>query len=350
MSAGGDSTAASRGGANAPPFLRQGSRRTGSRPVWVLIGLVGLGFAALGSALLSGSVSVGWNEIVSGLRGEAVPAFDIVWHLRAPRAAAAFGTGAALAMAGGLMQVLLRNPLADPYVLGASGGAAVMALGGMMAGLALPGQQMLAFAGAVFSVALVFQLGRGDGSWSHGRLLLTGVVVAAGWGALITLLLALAPDAQLRGMLFWLIGDLSAAEAVWVPLAALALALLAALPLGRDLNLLARGELLAGTLGLSVGRLRWTVYGLASLLTAAAVTTAGAVGFVGLLVPHLTRLLLGTDHRLLLPASVLLGGAYLTLADTLARTLLAPRQLPVGAITALVGVPLFLLLLRRRST
>jgi iron complex transport system permease protein len=315
----------------------------------ILSALLGLALGTLVFALASGSVTISLTELWRVLfRDGAATASEIVWQLRLPRALAAFGTGACLALAGCLMQVLLRNPLADPYVLGVSGGAAVAALGGMVAGLALPGQQLLAFCGAMFSVALVFQLGRGDGSWSHGRLLLTGVVVAAGWGALITLLLALAPDAQLRGMLFWLIGDLSAAVDAWMTLAATGLVLLVALPLGRDLNLLARGELLATTLGLSVARLRWGVYGLASLLTAAAVTTAGAVGFVGLLIPHLLRLILGADHRLLVPASVLLGGAFLTLADTLARTLLAPRQLPVGAITALVGVPMFLLLLRRR--
>jgi len=338
-----------KGGAAAPPFLLRGRPALWLRPAWTLVALFVLGLAVLIYSLLAGSVAVDWQDLASGVFGETSPAGGVIWQLRAPRALAAFGTGAALAMAGCLMQVLLRNPLADPYVLGASGGAAVAALGGMIAGFGLPVQQVLAFAGAMFSVALVFQLGRGDGSWSHGRLLLTGVVVAAGWGALITLLLALAPDAQLRGMLFWLIGDLSAAESAWMPLSALTLALVAAWPLGRDLNLLARGERLASTLGLGVGRLRWMVYGLASLLTAAAVTTAGAVGFVGLLIPHLLRLALGADHRLLLPASVLLGGAYLTLADTLARTLLAPRQLPVGAITALVGVPLFLFLLRRRS-
>lgn len=337
------------GGAPAPLFLLAARRARRLRQLWLLFGLVLLGVAALGVALLSGSVALSATELWGALWAtEGTAAAEVVWQLRFPRALAAFGTGAALALAGCLMQVLLRNPLADPYVLGASGGAAVAALGGMLAGLGLPAQQALAFLGALFSVALVFQLGRGDGSWSHGRLLLTGVVVAAGWGALITLLLALAPDVQLRGMLFWLIGDLSAAEGGWFTALALLLALGVALPLGRDLNLLARGELLATTLGLGIARLRWLVYGLASLLTAAAVSTAGAVGFVGLLVPHLLRLALGSDHRLLLPASLLAGGAYLTLADTLARTLLAPRQLPVGALTALIGVPLFLVLLRRR--
>ncbi|KAB2839658.1 MAG: iron ABC transporter permease [Burkholderiales bacterium] len=312
----------------------------------VALALAGAGVLALALAL--GSVRLSASEVWQALlAGKGTVAGDIVWQLRLPRALAAFGTGAALALAGCLMQVLLRNPLADPYVLGASGGAAVAALGAMLLGFALPMQQAMAFIGALFSVALVFQLGRGDGSWSHGRLLLTGVVVAAGWGALITLLLALAPDAQLRGMLFWLIGDVSAAEGAWLTALAALLALGFSLPLGRDLNLLSRGELLATTLGLSVARLRWLVYALASLLTAAAVSTAGAVGFVGLLVPHLLRLGLGGDHRLLVPACLLGGGAYLTLADTLARTLLAPRQLPVGALTALVGVPLFLALLRR---
>jgi iron complex transport system permease protein len=178
---------------------------------------------------------------------------------------------------------------------------------------------------------------------------LTGVIVAAGWGAVVALLLALAPEGQLRGMLFWLIGDLSSPPAAWTPLVVLALALVVALPFARDLNALARGQSVAAALGVAIGSLPWLIFALAALLTAVAVTTAGAIGFVGLIVPHAVRLLIGNDQRTLLPASALAGGAMLLIADTLARQLVAPAQLPVGVVTALIGVPVFLVLLRREQ-
>jgi iron complex transport system permease protein len=197
------------------------------------------------------------------------------------------------------------------------------------------------------STAIVFGLARGRGPWSPTRLLLTGIVVAAGWGAVVALILSLAPEAQLRGMLFWLIGDLSAPPAAWSTLGALALAVAAALPFAGDLNALARGDTAAAALGVDVLRLPWLLFALSAFLTAAAVTTAGAIGFVGLIVPHAVRLVLGNDQRVLLPASALAGGALLLVADTLARQIAAPAQLPTGVITALIGVPTFLYLLRR---
>ena len=183
--------------------------------------------------------------------------------------------------------------------------------------------------------------------WTTTRLLLTGVVVAAGWGALIALLLTLAPDAQVKGMLFWLIGDLGGATVAAPALVTLAVALLGSLAFARDLNVLARGEEMAAALGVAVGRTTLVLCAVAAFATAAAVTTAGSVGFVGLVVPHGLRLVIGNDQRVLLPASVLTGGTLLLLADTLARTVAAPIQLPVGVITALVGVPVLLALLAR---
>ena len=271
----------------------------------------------------------------------------VVLELRLPRAVAALVTGALLAVAGCLMQVLLRNPLADPYVLGISGGAAVFALLGMSLGLTLLPVPLLAFAGAFLTMILVFVLARGQGPWSTTRVLLTGVVLAAGWGAVISLILALGPDASLRSMLFWLMGDLSyAGLSLWwlLPLLlGLALLWLRA----RSLNVMAGGELQAALLGESSRRRFWEIYIVASLLTALAVSIAGAIGFVGLIVPHLMRLIIGADHRRLLPAAALFGGAFLVVADTVARSALGPRQLPVGVLTALIGVPLFLLLLNR---
>jgi len=212
-------------------------------------------------------------------------------------------------------------------------------------GLGTPALHGAAFGGALLSMLLVFALAHGSGSWSSHRLLLTGIVVAAGWGALIGFLLAASPDQQLRGMLFWLMGDLSFAGTPHAGAAVLLGALVVVIALGRPLNILTHGAQTAAALGVPVPALRRLIYVLASLLTATAVTLAGNIGFVGLIVPHMLRLLGQRDHRILLPAAALLGGSLLVVADTLARSLFAPRQLPVGILTALIGVPLFLGLL-----
>ena len=314
----------------------------------VLGGLAGLALAALGFALLLGSAELPLADrlAVLGGGGDALSR-ALILELRLPRALAAFATGGLLAVAGALMQVLLRNPLADPYVLGLSGGAAVGALLAMLAGLGSALVSGSAFAGALTATLLVFGLAHGTGSWTPSRLLLTGVVVASGWGAVITLILSLSPARQLPGMLYWLMGDLAYARGPGVALLLLALVCLLVVPLGRSLNVLARGGLQAAALGVSVRQLEWLIYLLASLVTAVAVTTAGSIGFVGLVVPHMLRLALGNDQRLILPACALAGGTLLVLADTLARTVIAPEQLPVGVITALLGVPTFLYLLQR---
>jgi iron complex transport system permease protein len=321
---------------------------TRRRALLVILLLALIGLASLVVALAAGSLPVSAADVGRALLGDTSDvAAEVVRELRLPRAMAAFACGGLLALAGALMQVLLRNPLADPYVLGISGGASVGALSAMLFGLPLLLVNGGAFAGALAATLLVFGLARGDGSWTQTRLLLTGVIVAAGCGAAVALILSIAPENKLRGMLFWLMGDLSHAASPWPALAMLALGLLAALPFSRDLNLLARGDLTARALGVPVARLRGGVYVLAALATAAAVTTTGSVGFVGLIVPHLVRLSVGNDQRVLLPAAALAGGALLTLADTLARTIVAPQQLPVGVLTALIGVPVFLYLLTR---
>jgi len=316
---------------------------------WLLCAaLAGLILASLFAALTLGSVALDAQAFWQALSGQGGGLeATVVLELRLPRALSAFVTGGLLALAGALMQVLLRNPLADPYVLGVSGGAAVAALLAIMAGAGSVWLPAGAFAGALLSMLLVFGLAHGRGGWTTSRLLLTGVVLASGWSAVISFLLAIGPEQTLRSMLFWLMGDLS--EARWPGAAAVALifGLLVAMVLARSLNLLARGEIEAGMLGVAVGKLRVALFFLASLLTATAVTLAGSVGFVGLVVPHLLRLLIGGDHRLLLPASVAVGGSFLVLADTLARTVAAPQQLPVGVLSAFIGVPLFLYLLRR---
>jgi iron complex transport system permease protein len=321
---------------------------TRRRALLVILLLALLGLASLVVALAAGSLPVAPAELAAALLGAAEgTAANVVRELRLPRALAAFACGGLLALAGALMQVLLRNPLADPYVLGISGGASVGALAAMLFGLPLAFIHGGSFAGALAATLLVFGLARGDGSWTQTRLLLTGVIVAAGSGAAVALILSVAPEKELRGMLFWLMGDLAHAGSPWPALAMLALGILATLPFARDLNLLTRGDLAARSLGVPVLRLRGGAYLLASLATAVAVTTTGSVGFVGLVVPHLVRLAIGNDQRVLLPAAALAGGALLTLADTLARTVAAPQQLPVGVLTALIGVPVFLFLLTR---
>ena len=321
--------------------------------IWAALAV--LASAALALALASGSHAIAplqaWTLLFAP---DGSTAAEVVHRLRLPRALAAFGTGALLGLAGAWMQVLLRNPLADPYVLGVSGGAAFGALGALALGLGAASMYAGAFAGALATIVVVFALAHRD--LSHrasadtegaARLLLTGVMLAAGWAALVMLLLVLAPDVQLRGMLFWLAGDLGNVDTVAPPLVALVLLLALAVPQSRHLNALLRGPLVARTLGVNVVQLRRALYLQASLAAAVAVTTAGSIGFVGLVVPHALRLALGNDQRVLVPASALAGGALLLLADTAARTVLAPTQLPVGVVTALLGVPTFLWLLLR---
>jgi len=325
----------------AHPLLRRGL------PTLLLLALAAL--ASLLIATTQGSADIPLPRIWQLLWvNDGSSEYLIVHELRLERGLAAFAVGGLLALAGTLMQVLLRNPLGDPYVLGVSGGAASAVLGAMLLGLPAFWQTPLAFGGALLSMLLVFALARSS-RWTSNHLLLTGIVVAAGWSALISFVLSLSPPIRLPGMLFWLMGDLSDAPPPTIGLLVLLLGLLLGLAIARDLNLSSQGELRARALGVDTRRLLFLVYGLASLLTAVAVTLAGAVGFVGLVAPHLVRLLAGSDHRIVLPGAVLLGGALLTAADTLARTLIAPQQLPVGVLTALIGVPVFLFLLNRTA-
>ena len=314
------------------------------RPLVMLCALAALALLAGWLSLDTGSATVTLRE---ALRDPATPEARILWQLRLPRTLSAFVTGALLALAGALMQVLLRNPLADPYVLGVSGGASVGMLLALLLGVGAFWTPGWAFSGALFSTLLVFSLAHGRGSWDTTRLLLTGVVLAAGWGAIISLLLALSPAVQMQSMLFWLMGDLSHARLPLLAGGVLLLVAVTAFAYASALNLLAGGALHAASLGVRVSGMRLLVYLSASLATAVAVTQAGNIGFIGLLAPHMLRLAGARDYRLLIPAVILLGGTLLLAADTLARSLIAPRQLPVGVLTALLGVPLFLFLLYR---
>ena len=285
----------------------------------------------------------------------------VLWQLRLPRALSAAAAGGLLALAGALLQALLRNPLADAYVLGVSGGAAVGAMLALLAGAGLIGMQAGSALGALATLAALFLLARRS---FFGRLhtaarvadeggtavLLTGVMLAAFAAALLSLLLALAPDLPLRSIMFWLLGDLTGATDLRAALVALAVLLVlaaAAATQARPLNLLLRGDLQAYVQGVDVRRVQRNLVLISALATATAVTLAGAVGFVGFVAPHLMRRLIGNDQRLLLPAAVLAGVVLVLLADTVARTVVAPLQLPVGVLTALIGVPVFIGLVRR---
>jgi iron complex transport system permease protein len=278
----------------------------------------------------------------------------ILFNLRLPRIALAIGSGAALALAGAAFQALLRNPLADPYVLGVSSGAALGAIVGMMFASQIAfARPLLSFAGATAATFVVYLLGRR--SDDPARLILAGVVISTLLASLMVLLTTLADDIRLRNITFWLLGDLSSGSSELIGFLALAVVIGAGVLMAkaRDLNLMLLGERDAFSLGVETTRVRWIVFVTASLLTAAAVSTGGAIGYVGLVVPHLIRLASGTDNRLVLPASALAGALLVLLADTTARTVIAPRELPTGAITALVGAPVLVYLLvgrgRRRA-
>ena len=307
---------------------------------WLL--LIAVTMVALAASVMLGPASVPLADLFRS---------DIVWNLRAPRALLAFLVGGSLGAAGASLQALVRNPLADPFLLGLSGGAG---LGAVLAiALHLPGPWALplaAFVGALAALALVYRLGLiGGGALDPRILLLGGVAVGAFAAAITTAIVSLADAAELRNAFLWLWGGLSSAswDAVLLIVVYTPIPLLVLMGAARPLDLLALGEEPARYLGADVERVKRRVYVAASLLTAAAVAVSGVIGFVGLVVPHIARLSWGHRHRALLPAAFLGGGALLAIADTLARTIVAPRELPVGVVTALIGVPVFALLLRR---
>ena len=319
-----------------------------ARPSAIVWALAIVALAAMALGLAAGSA--GWG----------FAATDIVWQIRLPRVMAGFGAGAALALSGALMQLLTRNALADPYVLGVSSGASVGALTAMLVGAGVgvswwaewgvaAGAALGAFGSTVLLLALSWRVLARSGSSAANdapvSLLLIGVMIGSAGSALITVLLTFAPEAQLRGMVFWLLGDLNGAthwSAVWT---ALVLALALCWPWAHQLDWLARGDAWAATLGVPVVRRRRQALLASALATGAAVATGGAIGFVGLVAPHALRLLGVRSAAWLLPASALAGGAFVVLADTVARTIAAPIQLPVGVISSAIGVPLFLALL-----
>ncbi|MYN47714.1 iron chelate uptake ABC transporter family permease subunit [Pseudoduganella sp. FT93W] len=333
-----------------PHHLRQ--RASVILTALLLFALVSLIFSGM-----TGSVQIPLADIPAALsqlaHGQAQTLAATLLDLRLSRALVAFVTGAALSLAGVMMQALLRNPLADPYVLGISAGASVGALAALLFACAIWVVDSAAFTGAVTVSMMLYLLARRDlrgGTAAEGGtalLLLTGVILSSACMALVTLMLSIAPESRLRSMVFWMIGDLAGAPVRVLPWVVLAGALVFALRSARSINVMALHAEAATTLGIRVGSLRKGLFFVSGLLTASAVTSAGSIGFVGLIVPHACRFAIGPDHRLLIPAATLAGGTFLLLADTLARTIIAPQQLPVGVVTALIGAPVFLYQLHR---
>jgi len=330
----------------------------------VCVLLLAILFVVVVISLRMGAVPISIGEIVMTLfngvlgRREQIPSEFalVVFGLRLPRIALGILVGAALSTAGAGFQALLRNPLADPYVLGVSSGAALGAILSLIAAPHTPGAiQVAAFAGAAATITAVYFLGRRGGQLDSATLLLAGIVAASFLSAVIMFLMTTLPGRDLRGMAFWLMGDLSAPPPtqdvrgwfiflfVVFGVAAGAIYLTAS-----DLNLILTGEKEAQHLGVNVHRVKLVVYVCASVLTGLAVSVSGAIGYVGLIVPHVMRMLFGTDYRLLVPTSALGGAIAIVVADTLARTVVAPTELPVGAMTAIAGAPVFIYLMRRR--
>ena len=316
--------------------------------------------AALLAVLLSvrfGSVPLSTQEVAAALLGSGDDVHrSILLELRLPRAVLGLLVGGGLALAGSVFQALLRNPLAEPFILGISGGAAAGAVLVLSLGLAAAGSGLLpaaAFAGALMAILLVFRVASAAGRALDVRvLLLAGVVVGSFFSAVIALTLSLSEARAVRSAILWMMGSL--AGATWGSVAVVAAytipSALLLMGLARALNLMAVGEETATYLGTDVERVKRVAYGVASLVTAAGVSVAGIIGFVGLIVPHGIRLLIGSDQRFLLPLSFLAGAAFLTFADLAARLVLAPIEIPIGVVTAFLGVPLFLVLLRRSMT
>ena len=274
----------------------------------------------------------------------------ILFDIRLPRILLGACVGASLALAGASLQSLLRNPLAEPYLLGVSNGAA---LGTMLAFVLFTqfelARPIMAFGGASIATFVVYQMAKSRAGMNVERLVLSGVIVTTFLSSIIVLLTSLLDAAKLRSFTFWLLGDLSQAtkNGFYLSFGAVIIGTIVLVRNARALNLMMIGERDAFDFGVEIGRVRWMVFATSSLLVGTAVAASGSVGYVGLIVPHLVRLVIGSDNRLVIPFSALAGAIFVVLADTVARVAIAPRELPVGAITALIGAPMFIWLLRR---
>ncbi len=316
----------------------------------MLMALLILAIVSIFFSIAKGSTSISLFELIDAItQHHNSTVYQIIIELRIPRTLSAFVTGGLLAMSGVLIQILLRNPLADPYILGISGGAAVTSLLCLFFGLAGYWLTGAAWLGSLCVMAIILSLSKKYHSWDSEKILLTGVALTSGFSAFISFILMISTDRELHSMLFWLLGDLSYAHKPYVESAIMLIAMLLGQSLAKQLNVLARGNREAESLGIQLSSLHKQLYVLCSLLTATAVALAGCIGFIGLIVPHMLRLVGGYDHRWLIPSSVLLGGSLLTLADTFSRSFFAPQQLPVGMVMAFLGIPVFLWLLNKKT-
>jgi len=333
-------------------------RSTLNKSIIISLLMLAILFIAAIAALFVGTVQVDFRSAVSFIldgfwSGQSnVSSLDntILFSIRLPRIILAGLVGASLSLAGAIFQALLRNPLADPYILGLSGGSAVGAIIGMIIGAtAFPfGVPASAFSGAILAVFIVF--GIAGTNLQSNTILLAGVIVNAFFSAVILFFMAVSSKTYLQNIMFWLMGDLSspAVEGLWISFALLALGFILIYREAKALNLIAMGEDTALQLGVNVRKTKGLLFIIASLLTAVAVSVSGIIGFVGLIIPHIMRLTIGSDHRILLPTCLFSGASFLIVADAISRSIMAPVELPVGVITAFCGAPYFIYLLRRR--
>ncbi len=330
-------------------------RATPTKVSITCLALLGFLVVSLLLGLKLGTASIGPAQVWAWLTGGKLPYATevILGDLRMPRLLLAALVGAGLSMSGAVFQGVLRNPLAEPFILGVSGGAAAGAVCALLLGWAglLP-LALMAFGGSLATISLVLAIARRRGRMETSTLILTGVMINAFFTAVIMFVISTTTDQKLHAILFWLYGDLSAArlQQVWLLLPVVLGGGVAAFFFGRHLNLLSAGGMAAATLGMAVERVKLILFLIVSLVVGITVSLSGIIGFVGLMVPHLVRMVLGHDHRLLLPASTLLGASFLVLADTVARTIISPTSLPVGVVTAALGAPFFVLLLAKRGS
>ncbi|MFZ5569944.1 MAG: FecCD family ABC transporter permease [Thermodesulfobacteriota bacterium] len=311
--------------------------------------LLGAMFLGLSMGSTGGNAKAVWLSLTGG-EGVDPMLSNIIWRIRFPRVILAALVGAALSSGGLVFQALLRNPLAEPYILGISGGAAIGAILGILLGLApFPGVSLSAFCGSSATLMLILALSSGQTVMIKDALLLSGVMVNAFCTAVIMFLISLTQDSRLHTIMFWLMGDLASTDLPQAGMLALMLApcFLVIFRLSNNMNLLLLGGDLAQTMGINVKAVILILLVVTSFMVSATVSHCGLIGFVGLVIPHLLRLLLGPDHRVLMPACVLGGGAYMVLCDLLARVLPAQGEMSAGVITAMFGAPLFIFLLKR---
>lgn len=330
-------------------------RATPSNVGLLNLGLAVLALAAIVLGLMVGTAHVPLSSVWNWFTGGEISGSEsvIVGQLRLPRLLLASLAGASLSLSGVVFQGILRNPLAEPFILGVSGGAATGAVLALTFGLSgLWGISLPAFVGALATMAMVLAIANRRGGMDTASIVLTGVMINAFFTAVIMFIISTTTDQKLHSIMFWLYGDLAGATMTQAGLLAPVLAIAGAVlwRFARHLNLLNAGDIAAASLGVEVGRTKFILLGTASLLVGVAVSLTGLIGFVGLMAPHLLRMVVGHDHRLLLPGSVFFGAAFLCLADTLARTIISPSSLPVGVVTAMLGAPFFLMLMAKRGS